>query len=406
MRVAFNLALPSGIFLQHAESTAASGHGNRYVEPSRRIPLTLLQRPAYGRVVADDRHIGLLLTALPASLAIDFAQRADSANFRTAWFPEITFADSFGPATAAALKTEKIGIATGVVGIWSRSAVTMSLQAATLQQLSRGRLLLGLGVQARGYVEAWHGQRYEKPIAAMRDFVTILRRAFAGEMVTHEGDVFSVRNFHLDMELPTPPRITIAANGPKMIELAGEIADGIIGWFQSLEYVRDVTVPALHRGAERAGRSLDGFEATVGFPAVVTEDDSGIELAKGQAMMYATALGSAPAYLESARIAGFGDVAESIGERVRAGDLRGAVSLVPDEMSASLLMAGSADRVRTRIDAYREAGLTAVHVLPSPPGGYYPLYEDHFPVESLSQLPEFDFNGLVKSFEDAIRLLG
>jgi alkanesulfonate monooxygenase SsuD/methylene tetrahydromethanopterin reductase-like flavin-dependent oxidoreductase (luciferase family) len=355
--------------------------------------------------VAGDPRIGLLMTALPASLAIDFAGRADAAGFRTAWFPEITFADSFGPATAAALKTERIGIATGVVGVWSRSAVTMALQAATLQQLSGGRLLLGLGVQARGYVEAWHGQRYEKPIAAMRDFVTILRRAFTGELVTHEGEVFSVRNFHLDMELPVPPRITIAANGPRMIELAGEIADGMIGWFQSLEYVREVTVPALQRGAARAGRTLVGFEATVGFPAVVTDDDSGIELAKGQAMMYASALGSAPAYLESVRAAGFGDTAEAVGERVRAGDLRGAVALVPDEMADALLMAGSAERVRARIDAYLDAGLTAVHVLPSPPGGYYPLYEDHFPVESLSQLPEFDFQGLVGSFENAIRLL-
>lgn len=356
--------------------------------------------------MADDRHIGLLLTALPPTLAIEFAERADSAGFRTAWFPEITFGDSFGPATAAALRTDRIGIATGVVGVWSRSAVTMALQAATLQQLSDGRLLLGLGVQARGYVEAWHGQRYEHPIAAMRDFVTILRRAFAGELVTHEGEVFSVRNFHLDMDLPAPPRITIAANGPRMIELAGEIADGMIGWFQSLEYVRDVTMPALRRGAERAGRSLDGFEATVGFPAVITEDESGIELAKGQAMMYATALGSAPAYLESARAAGFGDVAESIGGRVRGGDLRGAVALVPDEMVNALLMAGSAENVRARIQAYLDAGLSAVHVLPSPPGGYYPLYEGHFPVESLSQLPEFDFGGLVASFDSAIRLLG
>jgi alkanesulfonate monooxygenase SsuD/methylene tetrahydromethanopterin reductase-like flavin-dependent oxidoreductase (luciferase family) len=357
-------------------------------------------------VVDEPRDVGLLLTALPASLAIEIAQRAEDADFRTAWFPEITFADSFGPATAAALRTDRIGIATGVVGVWSRSAVTMALQAATLQQLSNGRLLLGLGVQARGYVQAWHGQRYEKPITAMRDFVTILRRTFAGELVTHEGTVFSVHNFHLDMELPAPPRITIAANGPRMIELAGEIADGMIGWFQSLEYVRDVTMPALRRGAERAGRSLDDFEVTVGFPAVVTEDDSGIELAKGQAMMYATALGSAPAYLESARAAGFGDVAEAIGERVHAGDLRGAVELVPDEMVDALLMAGSAERVRARIAAYRAAGLTAVHVLPSPPGGYYPLYEDHFPVESLSQLPEFDFGGLLGSFDNAIRLLG
>src|SRR3954451_6631868 len=348
---------------------------------------------------------GLLLTALPAKVAIDFAERAETAGFRTAWFPEITFADSFGPATAAAVRTKRIEIATGVVGVWSRSPVTMALQAATLQQLSNGRLLLGLGVQARGYVEAWHGQRYEKPIAAMRDFITILRRAFAGELVTHEGEVFSVRNFHLDMELPTPPRIVIAANGPRMIELAGELADGMIGWFQSLEYVRDVTMPALRRGAERVGRSLDDFEATVGFPAVITEDDSGVELAKGQAMMYATALGSAPAYLESARAAGFGEAAEAIGGRVRAGDLHGAVGLVPDEMVDALLMAGSADRVKARIAAYREAALSAVHVLPSPPGGYYPLYEGHFPVESLSQLPEFDFNGLVGSFENAIRLL-
>lgn len=357
--------------------------------------------------MAGDNGLGLFLTALPPSLAIDFATRADEAGFRSAWFPEITFADSFGPATAAALGTERIGIGTGVVGIWSRSPVTMALQAATLHQLSGGRLLLGLGVQARGYVEGWHGQRYHRPVAAMRDFITILRKAFAGELVTHQGEVFSVRNFHLDLELPAPPpKITIAANGVKMIELAGEIADGMVGWYQSLEYVRDVTMPALRRGAARSGRSLDDFDATVGFPAVITEDDSGLGLAKGQVMMYATALGSAPAYLESARAAGFGAAAEAIGERVRAGDLRGAVGLVPDEMVDAMVMAGSADRVRARIERYRDAGLAGVHILPSPPGGYYPLYEDHFPVESLAQLPEFDFPGLVAGFESAIALLG
>ncbi len=357
--------------------------------------------------MASDNGLGLFLTALPAPLAIDNAVRAEEAGFRSCWFPEITFADSFVPATAAALRTERVGIGTGVVGIWSRSAVTMALQAATLHQLSGGRLLLGLGVQARGYVRGWHGQEYRKPVEAMRDFVTILRGAFAGGLVSHEGEVFSVSNFHLDLELPQPPpKIIIAANGPKMIELAGELADGIAGWFQSVEYVRDVTMPALRRGAERAGRSLDGFDATVGFPAVVTRDDSGLEQAKGQVMMYASALGSAPAYLESARAAGFGAEAEAIGERVRAGDLHGAVAQVTDEMAAALVMAGSADRVRARIERYREAGLTGVHVLPSPPGGFYPLYEDHFPVESLSQLPEFDFPALLGSFADTIELLG
>src|SRR6476620_9937946 len=143
--------------------------------------------------MAEDNGLGLFLTALPAPLAIDFAGRAETAGFRSAWFPEITFADSFGPATAAAIQTERIGIGTGVVGIWSRSAVTMALQAATLHQLSHGRLLLGLGVQARGYVEGWHGQVYRKPVTAMRDFIAILRAAFAGELVSHDGEVFSVR---------------------------------------------------------------------------------------------------------------------------------------------------------------------------------------------------------------------
>lgn len=354
----------------------------------------------------DDNGLGLFLTALPAERSIEFAGRAEAAGFRSVWFPEITFADSFGPATAAAGRTSRVAIGTGVVGVWSRSAVTMALQAATLQQLSGGRLLLGLGVQARGYVEGWHGQRYEKPVTAMRDFVSILRAAFQGGLVNYEGRVFSVRNFHLDMELPQPPKIYLAANGPRMVELAGELADGMVGWFQSLEYVREVTIPALRRGAERSGRSLEGFDATVGFPAVVTRDDSGLELAKGQVMMYATALGSSPAYLESARAAGFGTEAEAIGERVRAGDLQGALGEVTEEMVASLVMAGSLERVRDRIERYRSAGLTGVHLLPSPPGGFYPLYEDHFPVGSLAQLPEFDFPALLKSFDDAIELLG
>ena len=350
--------------------------------------------------------LGLFLTALPPSLAIDFAGKAEAAGWEAAWFPEITFGDSFGPATAAALQTERIGIATGVVGVWSRSAVTMALQAATLHQLSRGRLVLGLGVQARGYVRAWHGQEYERPLTAMRDYVTILRRIFAGELTSYEGDVFSVQNFHLDMQLPAAPlKIYIAANGPRMSELAGEIADGTVGWFHSLEYVRDVTMPAIRRGAERAGRSLEGFDVTVGFPAVVTRDDSGIEKSKGLVMMFATALDSAPSYLDSIRAAGFGAEAEAIGERVRAGDLHGAVALVPDEMAAAMVMAGSVERIRAKIGRYREAGLTGIHLLPSPPGGYYPLYEGHFPVESLSQLPEFDFPGLLEGFGDTVELL-
>jgi alkanesulfonate monooxygenase SsuD/methylene tetrahydromethanopterin reductase-like flavin-dependent oxidoreductase (luciferase family) len=354
---------------------------------------------------AEDNGLGVFLTGLPPAMAVDYAQRAERARFRSAWFPEITFSDSFGTATAAALRTERIALGTGVVGVWSRSAVTMALQAATLHQLSGERLALGLGLQARGYVEGWHGAVYERPVAAMRDYVTILRKALAGEPVSHEGEVFSVRNFQLQMEPPRrPPRIYMAANGPMMIRLAGELADGVLGYFHSVPYVTGVVLPNLRLGAQRGGRSLEDIDVCCGFPSLVTEDDSGLDLVKGQVVMFATALGSAPAYADSVTAAGFEAPMREIQERLGQGDMAGAMANVSEEMADALTLSGSAERVRGRIEQYRAAGLTSVMLNPSPPGGYFPLYEGHFPDEV--QMPPFDFPGFLGVLDDTLRLLG
>src|SRR5438876_3817209 len=260
--------------------------------------------------------------------------RAEERGFRAAWFPEITFGDAFGPATAVATKTNRLELGTGVVGIWSRSPVTMALQAATLNELSAGRLLLGVGLQARGYVEGWHGQRYERPVRAMREFVTILRRILAGESVTFEGEIFSVRNFQLMMQPPErPARIYMAAIGPQMTRLAGELADGLIGYFYSAAYLRDSVLPNLRTGADKAGRSLDEIDVACGFPTIVTADGSGLEQIKGQVLMFATAMSSSPHYANSFAAAGFGDAVREIQERVAAGDVDGALAAVTDEIA-------------------------------------------------------------------------
>ena len=334
--------------------------------------------------------LDIFVEALPPRVQIDYGVRAEERGFRAAWFPEITFGDAFGPATAVATKSSRIGLGTGVVGIWSRSAVTMALQAATLNELSDGRLLLGVGLQARGYVEGWHGQRYERPVRAMREYVTILRRVLSGENVTFEGEIFSVHGFQLMMQPPErPARIYMAAIGPQMTRLAGELADGIIGYCYSAEYVRDTVLPNLRAGAERAGRSLDGFDIACGFPTVVTADESGLHRVKGQVMMFATAGSSSPEYASSFAAAGH-DVAP-IQERVDAGDIDGALALVTDEMADAMTIAGSADHVRGRIDEYREAGLTTVALNPSPPDVWFPLYQGHFPDSALVKIPEFSF---------------
>ncbi len=350
-------------------------------------------------------NLDVFVEALPPGLQIDYGVRAEQRGFRAAWFPEITFGDAFGPATAVATKTSRIELGTGVVGIWSRSPVTMALQAATLNELSGGRLLLGVGLQARGYVEGWHGQRYERPVRAMREFVTILRRILSGEAVTFEGEIFSVQGFQLQMQPPERPvRIYMAAIGPQMTRLAGELADGILGYCYSAEYVRDTVLPNLRAGAERAGRTLEGFDIACGFPTIVTPDGAGLEQVKGQVMMFATAKSSSPEYASSFAAAGY-DVGP-IQERVDAGDVDGALGLVTDEMADAMTIAGSPENVRRRIEEYRAAGLTTIALNPSAPNVWFPLYQGHFPDAALAKIPEFSFPAYLGVIDATLDLAG
>ena len=213
--------------------------------------------------------LDFFVEAVPPSLAVQYGRKVEEAGFRTAWFPEIVFGDAFAPATATATGTSTLLLGTGVVGIWSRSPVTMALQAASVNELSGGRMLLGLGVQARNYVSDWHGRTYERPIRAVREYLTILRQALAGEEVTFEGEIFSVRGFQLQMPMPEKPvRLYLAAVGPQMIRLAGELADGVLGYCWSIPYVEQVVLPALREGVARAGRTLADIDVAVAEHAV------------------------------------------------------------------------------------------------------------------------------------------
>jgi alkanesulfonate monooxygenase SsuD/methylene tetrahydromethanopterin reductase-like flavin-dependent oxidoreductase (luciferase family) len=352
---------------------------------------------------AGHGSLGLFLQAVPVGAQVDFAVAAEQAGWDSVWFPEITFGDAFVPGAATAARTARIAIGTGLVGAWSRSPVTLAMQAATMQLLS-GRLQLGIGVQARNYVENWHGRTYESPVDAMRELLTILRPLLAGENVTFEGDVFTVRGFQLQMPPPERPvRIFVGANGVKMLELAGELADGTLGYFNSAAYVRDVVVPAVERGVARAGRTRADIEITAGYPSVVTRDESGVGLARGQVLMFATALESAPSYADSVAAAGFADAARELRARVAAGDAAGALAAIPDEMVDALTLSGSPTNVRRRIDGLRAAGLDGVHLNPCPPGTWFPLYEGHL---ALVPGPEPDFPAFLEVIRDTIELIG
>ena len=345
--------------------------------------------------------LGVFLEALPLSEVRRFARRADERGWWSAWLPEITFGDAFVPAAAAAMETSRLQLGTGVVGIWSRSPVVMALTTASLNQLCPGRVILGLGLQARSYVEDWHGAKYHKQLTAMREYLTIVRRILAGECVTLQGEVFRVKNFQLHMPTADPPiPIYMAAIGPKMLQLAGEIADGVLGYFYSLPYIKNVVLPSLKAGAARSGRSLDHFNLACGLPALISNSGRALQQIKGQILMFATAGGSSPAYAESIAQAGFASQLREIQERVARKDMRGALGVISDEMADTFTFAGTPEHVNQRMAAYRAAGVNSLVLNPSPPDVYFPLFQGQFPEGA--EVPPFSFPEYLQVIQDVI----
>src|SRR2546421_5922626 len=188
--------------------------------------------------------------------AIERVRMAEELGFESAWVTQLAGRDALTVLTAYALRTERIRLGTGVVPIYTRTPVTMAQTAATLDELSGGRLRLGLGVSHRPVVEGWHGQTIDKPVSEMREYVAILRAILAGEDPP-PGDTWRT-GFHLAGLDPRPELpVYTAALSPGMLRLAGEIADGVVLWLCNPNYIRDVVVPEVTAGRERAAKSLE-----------------------------------------------------------------------------------------------------------------------------------------------------
>jgi probable F420-dependent oxidoreductase len=319
----------------------------------------------------------LLLQGFTVTDTVELAREAEQAGYRDVWIAESNFTDAFIPAAATAVNTKRIRVATGIVGVYGRTAAVMALSASSLAQLSGGRAVLGLGVQAKPYVENWHGVPFDKPLSRLRDYVEIVRRAVRGEQVTWEGRSVSVRGFELLAE-PRDVPIYLAAMGPKSIQLAGEVADGVIGAFYSPDYLRQTVHPNLEIGARRAGRSLDGFDVASIIPMLISDDPAARQQMKPRLLMSVTALRSSPAYKESFVQAGFGLAADAAIEAVRRGDVAAGLRAIPDEVVDQLTVCGGQAELERCLACFAAAGLTTAVLQPTVPNAFYPYYEDHF----------------------------
>ncbi|HSI81660.1 MAG TPA: LLM class flavin-dependent oxidoreductase [Solirubrobacterales bacterium] len=287
--------------------------------------------------------------------ALDRVALADRLGFASAYTTHIAARDSLTLVAAYAAATERIRIGTGVVPIFSRTPATMAQSAATIDELSGGRMVLGLGVSHASIVESWHGAKITKPVAQMREYVAVVRAILRGEDPPESGHFpteFRFIGYEARGDLP----IHIAALSSNMLRLAGEVADGVMLWLCNPDYIRDVVVPAVREGRERAGKGLEGFDVVAAVPVALTDDPAAARAAMRQDLIpYA----SLPFYRAMFERSGFEAELAAFDEGMSAGDVEQAKAGLSDRMLDALAGIGAAGDVRAAVERYREAGATS-----------------------------------------------
>ena len=282
---------------------------------------------------------------------------AEDLGYESAYVTHINARDSLTVLAGYAAATETIRVGTGVIPIYTRTPATMAQTAATLDELSGGRLNLGLGVSHRPVVEGWHGQTIDKPVTEMREYVAIVRAILAGE-TPPRGE-----KWQTGMVLGMDPRpeipILVAGLSPRMLRLAGEIADGVVLWLCNPRYIEDVVIPEVRAGRETAGKSLEGFDVVAAVPSARVEDPAEAYAAMRRDLLPYFGL---PFYRAMIEPSGFGaDIAAYDGAGGDADAMQAAIS---EDFLRALTAVGDGAAVREGVERYRLAGVTSPCVGP------------------------------------------
>ncbi|HYE92028.1 MAG TPA: LLM class flavin-dependent oxidoreductase [Terriglobales bacterium] len=281
---------------------------------------------------------------------VDLARRADALGYHSVWVTHGLGRDSFLVLAAYGAATTRAKLGVGVLPIYPRHPVTTAQAALTLAEQTGGRYILGLGVSHKASMEQQLGLKLEAPHGVTREYVAVLRGAF-GDGARFEGAHYRVQwSMAVPGRLPAPP-IYLAALSTKMLELAGEIADGVVLWLCDPAYVRTTAVPALERGRRRAGKTLAGFEIVAAVPLAVTD-----ELARARDVFRAELARyfALPFYRAMLEASGHGAALKAVDGGTPA----------PDTLLDALGAIGDAARCRAYVQAYRDAGVTLPAIRP------------------------------------------
>jgi probable F420-dependent oxidoreductase len=311
-----------------------------------------------------ERRFGLSvpLMGIPLHEHKDVLRRAEAAGYTDIWSLEVDGADAFTPLALAAAWTDRMRLGTAIAGSFTRGPMTLAMSAAALAEAAPGRFVLGLGTSSETIAEDWNGIPFQKPYTRTRDVFHALRTALAGGRVAVETGTTRVSNFRLSRPVPQPVPIFLAALRGRMLRLAGAEADGvIINWLSAED------VPAVLRevrlGAEKAGRDPNAVEVVCRIFVCVSDD---AEAARQIARRFIAAYLTVPVYVEFHRWLGRGHLLQPMLDAWNAGDRRGALAAIPDELVDSVFVAGNAETCRAKIQAYVDAGVQTplIYIVP------------------------------------------
>ena len=319
-------------------------------------------------------HIGYWGLGLTREDQLAIVQEAERLGYDSVWTAEAYGSDAATILGWIAGLTTRIKIGSAIFQMPGRSPAMTAMTAATLDQLSDGRMLLGIGSSGPQVSEGWHGVRFGSQLGRTREYIEVVRKALARERLEYSGD-------HVTLPLPDGPgkalKLTIApvqdtipiylaAIGPKNTALAGEIADGWIPTLVSPEHLPELRA-SLEEGAAKAGRSLEGFDIAPTVNVYVSDDiEKGRDVMRPFIALYVGGMGSRDKnfYNNLVQRYGFEDAAREVQDHYLAGRRDEAMAALPDELIDLVSLNGPADKVRERLRVYREAGVGTLGITP------------------------------------------
>jgi F420-dependent oxidoreductase-like protein len=306
--------------------------------------------------------------AQPPTNFVEAAQEAERLGFDSVWTAEAWGSDAFTPLAWIGAHTSKIRLGTSIVQMSARTPASTAMHALTLDHLSGGRLVLGLGVSGPQVVEGWYGQPFSKPLARTREYVDIIRQVLRRDApVTNDGPHYPLpyrgenswglgkplRSIVHPLRADVP--IFLGAEGPKNVALASEIADGWLPLYYS-PFRQDVYADSL-------GDLKPGFEIAVMMPITITDDlEAGLMPMKATLGFYIGGMGAKKRNFHKELMGrmGFESEAQKIQDLFMEGKRQEAVAAVPSEFVDEITLTGPIERIRDRLQAWEETPVTSL----------------------------------------------